>query len=150
MAYELIRSETRGQVALIALNRPKALNALSLGMIREIATALATCLGPHVATRVAAPGDRASYGVVIPSGPRPSGPADLSRLHRGPDVLLASRDPERVLRALLAQLALHAARPDDLLLEAIAVGRAGRAVRVPSIRLNISLSKASSVSSPGR
>jgi enoyl-CoA hydratase len=40
MAYELIRTETRGSVALIALNRPKALNALSLAMIREIAAAL--------------------------------------------------------------------------------------------------------------
>jgi enoyl-CoA hydratase len=41
MAYEVIRTETRGSVALIALNRPKALNALNLVMIREIAAALA-------------------------------------------------------------------------------------------------------------
>jgi enoyl-CoA hydratase len=41
MAYELIRTETRGAVAVIALNRPKALNALNLAMIREIGAALA-------------------------------------------------------------------------------------------------------------
>src|ERR1043166_5349825 len=41
MTYELIRAETRGQVAVITLNRPKALNALSLALIRELATALA-------------------------------------------------------------------------------------------------------------
>src|SRR6478752_9419393 len=40
MAYDVIRTETRGSVALIALNRPKALNALSRAMIREIAAAL--------------------------------------------------------------------------------------------------------------
>jgi enoyl-CoA hydratase len=41
MAYELIRTETHGAVLLIALNRPKALNALNLAMIRELAAALA-------------------------------------------------------------------------------------------------------------
>jgi enoyl-CoA hydratase len=41
MAYEFIRAETRGAVLLITLNRPKALNALTLAMIRELAAALA-------------------------------------------------------------------------------------------------------------
>ena len=43
--YELktsgdVLTEVRGQVGLITLNRPKALNALSLAMVRELASAL--------------------------------------------------------------------------------------------------------------
>ena len=45
MPYELIRTETRGAVLLIALNRPKAMNALNLAMIRELASALAAADG---------------------------------------------------------------------------------------------------------
>jgi enoyl-CoA hydratase len=41
MAYELILTEQHGAVAVIRLNRPKALNALSGAMIREIGAALA-------------------------------------------------------------------------------------------------------------
>ena len=40
MAYETILVETRGKVGLITLNRPKALNALSLELMREVAAAL--------------------------------------------------------------------------------------------------------------
>jgi len=40
MAYETILSETRGPVALITLNRPKALNALSAQLVRELSDAL--------------------------------------------------------------------------------------------------------------
>ena len=40
MSYENIIAETRGKVGLITLNRPKALNALTLGMVREIWKAL--------------------------------------------------------------------------------------------------------------
>jgi len=40
MAYENILVETRGRVALITLNRPKALNALSPGLMRELGEAL--------------------------------------------------------------------------------------------------------------
>jgi len=40
MAYENIIVETRGNVGLITLNRPKALNALSDALIREIGRAL--------------------------------------------------------------------------------------------------------------
>lgn len=39
MAYETIKSETRGRVGLITLNRPKAMNALSQQMMREICQA---------------------------------------------------------------------------------------------------------------
>ncbi|MBI3514187.1 MAG: enoyl-CoA hydratase [Proteobacteria bacterium] len=40
MAYETILTETRGPVALITLNRPKALNALSAQLVREMSAAL--------------------------------------------------------------------------------------------------------------
>ena len=40
MAYENIQVETRGNVGLITLNRPKALNALCAGLIRELGQAL--------------------------------------------------------------------------------------------------------------
>jgi enoyl-CoA hydratase len=40
MAYETILTETRGAVALITLNRPKALNALSAQLVRELGHAL--------------------------------------------------------------------------------------------------------------
>jgi enoyl-CoA hydratase len=42
MAYENIMVETRGKVGLITLNRPKALNALSPALMRELAAALDT------------------------------------------------------------------------------------------------------------
>ena len=41
MAYETIKAETRGRVGLITLNRPKAMNALSQLMMREICQAAA-------------------------------------------------------------------------------------------------------------
>ena len=40
MAYETIIVETRGRVGLIALDRPKALNALNAALIEELAHAL--------------------------------------------------------------------------------------------------------------
>ena len=42
MAYETIIVETRGRVGLIALDRPKALNALNAALIDELANALGT------------------------------------------------------------------------------------------------------------
>ena len=41
MAYETITIETRGKVGLLTLNRPKALNALNLTVMREVIEALA-------------------------------------------------------------------------------------------------------------
>jgi len=40
MSYENILVETRGNVGLITLNRPKALNALSEGLVRDLGAAL--------------------------------------------------------------------------------------------------------------
>ena len=40
MTLENVLVETRGAVALITLNRPKALNALSAGLVRDLASAL--------------------------------------------------------------------------------------------------------------
>ena len=42
MSYESILVETRGNVGLITLNRPKALNALSAGLVRDMCAALDT------------------------------------------------------------------------------------------------------------
>jgi enoyl-CoA hydratase len=41
MSYEFIRTETRGRVALITLDRPKQLNALSPRLMQELGAALA-------------------------------------------------------------------------------------------------------------
>jgi enoyl-CoA hydratase len=40
MAYETIKTETRGAVTLVTLNRPKALNALNQTLIKELGDAL--------------------------------------------------------------------------------------------------------------
>ncbi|KAJ2371095.1 putative enoyl-CoA hydratase, mitochondrial, partial [Coemansia sp. RSA 2603] len=40
-AYEMIKTETQGRVAIITLNRPKALNALCSELFHEINDALA-------------------------------------------------------------------------------------------------------------
>ena len=40
MAYELIIAETRGAVGLITLNRPQAMNALNVQVMRELGEAL--------------------------------------------------------------------------------------------------------------
>lgn len=41
--FETLLTETRGNVALVTLNRPKALNALNSRVMRELAAALAAC-----------------------------------------------------------------------------------------------------------
>ncbi len=43
MSYENVLVETRGNVGLITLNRPKALNALSAGLVRDLGVALDAC-----------------------------------------------------------------------------------------------------------
>ena len=75
--------------------------------------------------------DRPSYGVVLPRRSLDRGPTDLARLHRGPDVLLRSRDPERVLRALVTQISAHNPPPGHVRLEGLAVGARGRVVIAP-------------------
>ncbi len=104
---------------------------ISIGADAEVADALAAALGPRTVRIETAPTDRASYGLVVPSGGRHRGPVPLARLHRGPDVLLTSRDPLRVMRAAFAQIAIHSPAADSHLLEGIAVGREGRVVVVP-------------------
>ncbi len=101
---------------------------LSVGADGATVDALGIAFGPHTVEVLEQPRDRASYGEVLPAAPRQSGVMELSRLHRGPDVLLTSRDPERILRALVAQVALHAVAPPQVRLDAVAVGDGARAV----------------------
>lgn len=128
---------------------------ISIGADAEVADALAAALGQRTSTSNPPPSgvaeaargsagdarrlrietdprDRASYGLVIPSGGRHHGPVALARLHRGPDVLLTSRDPLRVMRAVFAQIATHSPAAGNHLLEGIAVGRDGRVVVMPA------------------
>ena len=44
--FEHIIVESRGAVGILKLNRPKMLNALSFGVFREIAAAIAWLCGP--------------------------------------------------------------------------------------------------------
>lgn|GEM_PF-900486 len=96
-----------------------------------VADALDTVFGVRALGRREVSIDRPSYGLVLPHPSSEPGPTDLARLHRGPDVLLRSRDPERVLRALVTQIAAHDPPPGHALLEGLAVGAKGRAVIVP-------------------
>ena len=105
---------------------------VSIGADAEVADALAAALGRRTLEIETAPTDRASYGLVVPSGGPHRGPVALARLHRGPDVLLTSRDPQRVMRAAFAQIAMHSPAAGSHLLEGIAVGREGRVVVVPT------------------
>ena len=60
MAYENILVETRGNVGLITLNRPKALNALSAGLISDLGHALDACeADPNIGAVVITGSERA-------------------------------------------------------------------------------------------
>ena len=48
-----VLTEVRGQIGFITLNRPKALNALSLHMVRELSAALAAWQGDPAVLAVA-------------------------------------------------------------------------------------------------
>ncbi len=102
--------------------------SISIGVDAEVADALVAAIGRRVLRVETDPADRASYGLIVPSFARNRDPVALARLHRGPDVLLTSRDPLRVLRAALAQIVIHAPVDGVQLLEGIAVGRDGRVV----------------------
>ena len=104
---------------------------VSIGADAEVADALVAALGSRAAALETVPKERASYGIVAPSGADGRVPVALARLHRGPDVLLTSRDPLRVFRAALAQVVIHAPSPEGVQLEGLAVGRDDRVVVVP-------------------
>jgi hypothetical protein len=101
---------------------------LAVGADARFAPELAAALGER-AMGVLDDGGRTSYGVVLPdaaSGPR----QDVACLFRGPDLLARSRHPEPVVEALLAQIGAHAVPAGRVLLDAVAVGRAGRVALV--------------------
>lgn len=102
-----------------------------VGADAEVGRALDAAFGARALGRRDVSIDRPSYGVVLPRPSTDRGPTDLARLHRGPDVLLRSRDPERVLRALITLIAAHDPPPGHALLEGLAVGANGRAAIVP-------------------
>lgn len=102
-----------------------------VGADSEVAGALDAAFGGRSLGRRDVSIDRPSYGLVLPRPSPEPGPTDLARLHRGPDVLLRSRDPERVLRALVTLIAAHEPPTGHALLEGLAVGAKGRAVIVP-------------------
>lgn len=105
--------------------------AVSIGCDGEVADAMEAALGNRVVGRRPDSSGPPSYGVVIPTQRHAPGRYDLARLHRGPDVLLTSRRPERVLWALLAQAATHEPPSGHMILNALAVGISDRVVVVP-------------------
>ncbi len=101
---------------------------LAVGADAAFAPELAAALG-EAAMGVLDDGGRTSYGVVLPV-PVPGPRQDVACLFRGPDLLARSRHPEPVVDALLAQIGAHAVPAGLVLLDAVAVGRAGRVALV--------------------
>ncbi len=96
-------------------------DVLTVGAPRRVGRALAAALGPRAVGMLEGPGARPSYGVVIPtSSVSERGPHDVARLHRGPDVLLRSRRPGRVVEALLTVISHHLS-PDTARLDGLAL-----------------------------
>jgi hypothetical protein len=72
------------------------------------------------------------YALVVPRGAPAAGRRALYTLHRGEDVLVQTRRPARVLRALLTHLAAHGdPGPGLAAVPALVVGTGGRALLVP-------------------
>ena len=61
MAYENIRIERRGAVGVIALHRPKALNALSAALVAELARALDAFEGDEGIRAIVVTGDERAF-----------------------------------------------------------------------------------------
>jgi hypothetical protein len=124
--------------------------AAAVGADAAVADALGQAFGDRVlAVGAPAPDDLAVYGVVLPArAPAPgavAGVQSVARLHRGAEVLLRSRDPQRVVRALAAQLASHVAPPARPALRALAVGRGARVVLVPLPANRVAYERAAAV-----
>ncbi len=115
---------------------------LAIGADDQVASALEHALGDRAIGRIDHPEDRPAYGVVLPSAPSRGPMTEVSRLHRGPDVVLRSRSPERVLDAVLAQIATHLIQPGEMVLEAMSVGRSDAVVVVPIPKNRVAFERA--------
>ncbi|MBM3675067.1 MAG: PqqD family protein [Actinobacteria bacterium] len=102
----------------------------SIGADATTARAIERAFGGRVVERAEATGPPL-YGIVLPEARSGARSTPLARLHRGEEVLCTSRDPGRIVRALAAQLAIHALPARAVRLDSLVVGRAGRAVLVP-------------------
>lgn len=104
----------------------------TIGCDDRLAPALHAAFGDRAIGVDTEPTRRPSYGLLLDRSEvdaiRP-----LHRLHRGPDVLVAHRDPERPVRALVTLLSRHA-RPGPGYLDALAIGddRGVALIRPPS------------------
>jgi hypothetical protein len=130
-------------------------DAVWIGADHAAAAALVAGLGPDALAVVDEPTDRAggppSFGLVLPDGGPERGIQPVARLQRGAEVLLRSRDPERVVHALAAQLAslLPRSAGDPVPLHALAVGGPGGVVLVPVPANRVAYERAAAVGGLG-
>ncbi len=115
---------------------------LTIGMDDGMVEPMTAALGDCVVGVLTDAAGRPSYGVVLPDATAAAHHIrEVTRLYRGPDVLLRARRSTRVLDALVTQVSHHRLR-GGLLLDALAVGDGEQVVLVPEPRNRVAFERA--------